>query len=221
MTARSKPPAVDDPDRYRADEPPALSERASWLYQRILSGAWTPRAALVWPERRDWAVHQTLGVYRWEWFNLLLPAACTRYADQHLCKVMLLPGCPNVRPVPWWSRWDGDVLQQVCVCPDGPERGYMGRKHWLWSDGRLLYCQCGPSDLGGGAGFSGGNPDGYVCRACSKGLPGYARSRFLVCDMPCCYCGEVAKGDARPWEAGYRLTGHPAPADCSLPRSPA
>jgi hypothetical protein len=210
MTARSKPPAVDDPDRYIIDPPPAISDRAQWLHARILSGAWTPRRSLIWAEGNRWSVHQELGVYRWEWGGLLLPAACTRYADSGLAKVVELPGCPTAQPLPWWSRWEDDVLRAVCMCPDEPERRHMARKHWLnWVDRRLLYCQCGPQDCGVGA-YSEGNQDGYVCRDCSRGLPDRSLSRYLVCDMPCCYCGQVAKGGRTPWEAGYRLSGHPA-----------
>lgn len=212
-----KPPPVDNPKRFINDVPAVHSARAKWLLQRIESGAWTPRRSLIWPEQAEWAVHQELGVYRAEWFHLLLPAACTQYAAKQLAKVITLPGCPTAQPTPWWSRWeDDDLLREVCLCPDEP--GRLPRVHWLnWRDRRLLHCQCGPKFVG--SGFSDGNHNGYICRECSShlrdGLTPFARN--LVCDMPCCYCGGIAKGGS-PWAAGYRLTGHPPLAEESANR---
>jgi hypothetical protein len=84
--------------------------------------------------------------------------------------------------------------------------------HWLhWDDQRPLYCPCGPRDREDDGMYWGPNLDGYACRACAGRLPGWALERTLTCDMTCCYCGGVARGDGS-WDAGYRLSGHPAQA---------
>lgn len=208
MTA---PDPVTDPDQYRIRRPPAQSDRCTWLLEQLAAGKWAPGPELLWPEDANWAVHRVVGVYRWEWHNLLLPAACDRISRDPACewRTVGLPHCPNPRRIPASDRW-ADYFKEVCLCPPD-EPGRPRRIHWVyWLDQREMYCPCGPKDNDEDGIYWGGNEDGYACSACASRLGDHG-GRRLVCDCRCCYCGGLARGGAvSVFESGYRLSGHPA-----------
>jgi hypothetical protein len=66
-----KPPAVDDHYRYWVEPPPTLSPRVEYWLRRLSDGTWKPNRRFQmqgYDGRTSW-----LGVYMWEYFNIILP----------------------------------------------------------------------------------------------------------------------------------------------------
>lgn len=67
-----KPPAVDDHYAYWVNPPPALSPRVEYWLRRLADGTWVPNRRFRvegYDARTAW-----LGVYMWEYFNIIGPA---------------------------------------------------------------------------------------------------------------------------------------------------
>lgn len=71
-----KPPAVRDAGAYVLTPPPVLSPRVEYWLRRFSDQTWKPNRRL---RRAD---HETpgrhLGVYLWEYWNLIVPAMAGR-----------------------------------------------------------------------------------------------------------------------------------------------
>ncbi|WP_035796440.1 hypothetical protein [Kitasatospora mediocidica] len=106
--------------------------------------------------------------------------------------IVVLRNCPNPKVVPWYDRWSGDHLIEVCACPyDAPSAW---RVHWNDQDGTPRYCPCGPREGAPGDGMYWGVSAGaYACRDCLRALPSGLVMRGLACDMRCCFCDGVAR----------------------------
>jgi hypothetical protein len=114
----------------------------------------------------------------------------------------LLDGCPNPYTLPDHTRFSRGFVV-LCGCPGV---GDYRPRHWV-VDATPFFCHCAPREvpeLDPGTWMS-GNPWGYACRSCANRLPSRWWLRLLVCDMPCCWCGGLAKGNH-----GFRISGHPA-----------
>jgi hypothetical protein len=74
-----KPPTVDDVERYWHTPPPELSTRARYWLRRLDEGTWRANRRL-----RHEGYHtaaEMLGIYIYEWLEVVWPAALTA-ADQ-------------------------------------------------------------------------------------------------------------------------------------------
>lgn len=222
-----KPPAADVGEHPSRQAPPQRSERCTWLLDRLERGAWRPADSLVWGEDRAAAKH--LGIFEWEWRNVLLRTWCEQQAARPDCPypVVRLPHCPNQPLIRRDDRWKGRQIEGLCVCPEPDADAwprYWHRTHWVSHEGTVLYCQCGPrEEPGPGSGIAWINDDGYVCEDCAPRLvtgrytwdhrkvteaghpgDGWSWSHRLKQDCRCCYCGGLAKE-----RCGWRLRGHP------------
>lgn len=66
-----KPPAVNDIQQCWTTPPPELSPRVEYWLRRVADDDWRPNKYLL---REDYYGASTwLGVYIWEWINLLRP----------------------------------------------------------------------------------------------------------------------------------------------------
>lgn len=71
----AKPPRVGDHYKFWSDAPPEISERAQWWLRQIKRG-WKPNRNTLnccYDCNAEW-----LGVYIWEWTNVLYPALSAR-----------------------------------------------------------------------------------------------------------------------------------------------
>lgn len=68
----AKPPPVDDHYRYWNDPPPEMSERCAWYVNETTEGRFAPNRCLRTMGYDEGAEY--LGVYIWEYWNVLLPA---------------------------------------------------------------------------------------------------------------------------------------------------
>lgn len=73
-----KPPAVDDSYRYWSSPPPEPSPRVAYWLRRMDEGSWHLTAQLG-GNGRDFMA-EWLGVYMWEWLEVIWPAAAEMFA---------------------------------------------------------------------------------------------------------------------------------------------
>lgn len=66
-----RPERVPDSSLYTDTPPPEPSERCTYWLNRLCSGSWTPDMRHL--QNKDWS--EQLGIWSWEWTNLILPAA--------------------------------------------------------------------------------------------------------------------------------------------------
>jgi hypothetical protein len=71
-----KPPAVDDIQLYWTGPPPTLSPRVQYWLKRLSDGTWKPNRRFR--IEGYYGRAQYLGVYLWEYWNVVLPALASR-----------------------------------------------------------------------------------------------------------------------------------------------
>jgi hypothetical protein len=75
-----KPPAVDDIQRYWTGPPPEPSQRCTYWQRRYREGSWKPNKHLL--LQGYYGCSSWLGVYIWEWVNVLWPTIRERYEKE-------------------------------------------------------------------------------------------------------------------------------------------
>lgn len=69
-----KPPAVDDIQTFWSEPPPDLSPRVEYWLKRLVDGTWKPNR--IYNTQGYYGRAQWLGVYLWEYFNIIYPVLC-------------------------------------------------------------------------------------------------------------------------------------------------
>lgn len=78
-----KPPRVADVETYWTQPPPKLSPRVEYWLKRLTDGSWTPNRRFR--SEGYHGVAEYLGVYIWEYWNIIVPALTGRDTPQLTC----------------------------------------------------------------------------------------------------------------------------------------